>query len=117
MKGLANKLTEDNLIIKNYVIVPSSEKFATHTLFSLPKELCLELTEKMDQGQRYALGSRYIYSCNGTDNVKGIRFESPIGAVQRAIWKHFGDVKYLKIIKFQENEKNNSVLKESVDQI
>lgn len=117
MKRLAQQLTEDNLIIKNYIICPSSQNFATHKLFELSEEFCQEIADRTDQGQRYELSSRYIYSCNGVDNVNGIRFGRAQGAVMRAIGNHFGDVRYLKIIKIQEHEKDNSVPETTLETI
>jgi hypothetical protein len=118
MKGLAIKLTEDNLVIKNYVIVPSSAKFATHNYFSLPEVLCQEMVDKQNRGQRYSLDSRYIYSCAGfSSNHKGIEFGTAKAAVQTAIWEHFGDIRYLKIIKIEDDEETNSIPKETLDSI
>jgi hypothetical protein len=109
MKRLAQQLTEDNLVIKNYVIAPSSEKFATHMLYNLPRYICEELADRIDRGYYFPPELRYAYRCSDITDETGIPCVTPSGALRRAIYKHFGDVKYLKIIKIQEDEKDNSV--------
>ena len=118
MKGLAKKLTEDNLVIKNYVILASGEKHHTHTLLDLPQELCEELADKNDKGYGYMLRERYFYTCNGKSKTSlGLPFLTAKGVVQRVLWDHFGDVKYLKIIKIEDNEKDNSISEKAVEKV
>jgi hypothetical protein len=110
MKGLAQKLTEDNLIIKNYIIVPSSEKLHTHKLFMLTEEFCLELATLVKNPYDPI---RPKYKCDHSGRPHG----TARGAVTQEIWEHFGDVRYLKILKFKEDEKDNSVLEEYINKI
>jgi hypothetical protein len=118
MKPVVQQLTEDNLVIKNYVIVPSSKRFATHNLYEIGEDLCQEMADKEDRGLRYSLNSRYTYSCEGfSAHHNGIQYGTAKAAVQRAIYEHFGDLRYLKIIKLQDDEKDNSVSEEALDKI